>query len=152
MNKDKILNIIKKNVSVEASQGFMFTKKQVFDNVVYLMENPYTIVKEKYGFVMLYVPENPYLYKVHLFSDCKLYEVVKAAREITIEIFNETNAIKLYGITSSKSIVHGSSRSGWKLEGTLTKSYICADGSLKDQYIMAACRDHYVNTKVLPLY
>lgn len=152
MNKDRIFNIVKKNLSVESGQSFMISKKELFEHIVDLIEAPSTITKEKYGFVMIYVPENPYLLKVHLFSDCKLYDVVKAAKEITVEVFNESHAIKLYGITSSKGIVHGSSRSGWKLEGTLTKSYICSDGTLKDQYIMAACRENYVSTKVHPMY
>lgn len=152
MDKDKILKIVKKNVSVETAQSFLYTKEQIFNSIVELIEDPATIVKEKYGFVMMYVPETPYLYKVHLFSDCKMYDVVRGAREITVEMFNETHAVKLYGITSSKGITHGSSRSGWKLEGTLTKSYMCANGTLKDQYIMAACREDYVSSKVYPLY
>lgn len=121
-------------------------KDHIFQDMVHDLENGYSLALERNGVVFYFVPENEWLYRMHLFSkaqDLKL--AIEGSLYLTNQIFDLMPKLqKVYGITPHKGLLRVSEKYGWKYEGILTQSFMTSDGALKDQYIFGVTRSENI--------
>ena len=118
------------------------TKDEIYqdmlDDITYQKAFPF----EKDGVVFYIVPETRWLYRLHLFSTAKSYNIcIDAGKFLTNFIFDNTSVEKLYGITPLTSLIKVSKKFGWVHEGTLKSSFMSKEQILKDQYLFGVTRN-----------
>lgn len=118
-------------------------KDRIFQDMVNDIKNGYALALEKNGVVFYFVPENEWLYRMHLFSKAENISLaIEGGKHLTNRVFDLMPKLqKIYGITPLKSLVRVSEKFGWKHEGTLKESFMTKDGTLKDQYVFGVSRN-----------
>jgi len=118
------------------------TKDQIFESMLFDMQEGRAVPIEKDGFIFYIVPETKWLVRVHMFSKAvSSITALKASMFLTDFVFDNTKINKMYGITPLRSMLKVSERVGWKHEGTLTQSFMSENGYYKDQHIFGVTRE-----------
>lgn len=140
-NTDTIKKIIYDNIDPVAMQSPDATKDEIFDTIIKGLEANLSFALTKNDVVMVFVPEGVALLKMHFFSNNKGFSIVDANLHMCNYVFRNSNYQKIYGVTANKKMVKYAIRARWKHEGTLTKSFLDANGNLVDQYILGLTRE-----------
>jgi len=145
MNKilnEKVARIIYEQIDPWIFQSPEKTKDDIFSEIEIDIKSGRSLPLEKDGFIFYIVPETKWLARVHMFAkSSNPIKSLNASIFLTDLIFNNSKVMKLYGITSLKSMLKVSEKIGWKHEGTITKSFMTKEGDLKDQYIFGITRE-----------
>ncbi len=139
---EKVARIIYEQIDPWTFQSPEKTKDEIFNEIELDIKNGKSLPLEKDGFIFYLVPETKWLARVHMFAkNDNPIKSLKASVFLTDLIFDNSKVMKLYGITSLKSMIKVSERIGWKHEGKITKSFMTKEGNLEDQYIFGITRE-----------
>lgn len=139
---EKVARIIYEQIDPWIFQSPEKTKDEIFGEIELDIKTGRSLPLEKDGFIFYVVPETKWLARVHIFAkNNSPIKSLKASVFLTDLIFDNSKVMKLYGITSLKSMIKVSERIGWKHEGTITKSFMTKEGNIKDQYIFGVTRE-----------
>lgn len=139
---EKVARIIYEQIDPWIFQSPEKTKDDIFNEIEIDIKSGRSLPLEKDGFIFYIVPETKWLARVHMFAkSTNPIKSLNASIFLTDLIFNNSKVMKLYGITSLKSMLKVSEKIGWKHEGTITKSFMTKEGDLKDQYIFGITRE-----------
>lgn len=139
---EKVARIIYEQIDPWIFQSPEKTKDDIFSEIEIDIKSGRSLPLEKDGFIFYIVPETKWLARVHMFAkSTNPIKSLNASIFLTDLIFNNSKVMKLYGITSLKSMLKVSEKIGWKHEGTITKSFMTKEGDLKDQYIFGITRE-----------
>lgn len=139
---EKAARIIYEQIDPWIFQSPEKTKDDIFGEIELDIKLGKSLPLEKDGFIFYIVPETKWLARVHMFAkNDSPIKSLKASVFLTNLIFDNSKVMKLYGITSLKSMIKVSERIGWKHEGTITESFMTKEGNLKDQYIFGITRE-----------
>ena len=145
MNKilnEKVARIIYEQIDPWIFQSPEKTKDDIFNEIEIDIKSGRSLPLEKDGFIFYIVPETKWLARVHMFAkSSNPIKSLKSSIFLTDLIFDNSKVMKLYGITSLKSMLKVSEKIGWKHEGTITKSFMTTEGDLKDQYVFGITRE-----------
>lgn len=145
----RILDIIWKDLDVEAAQMPSRTKQEIFNKICADLKAKTTFAIHKSDVVFYAVPDSPWVARLHVFTvDEGVYirERFKAGTDLTKFIFRNTKIEKIYGVTANKKFLALAKHAKWKpgQEGILTKSYKTNDGELIDQYLISVNRSEFM--------
>lgn len=139
---EKAARIIYEQIDPWIFQSPEKTKDDIFGEIELDIKLGKSLPLEKDGFIFYIVPETKWLARVHMFAkNDSPIKSLKASVFLTNLIFDNSKVMKLYGITSLKSMIKVSERIGWKHEGTITESFMTKEGNLKDQYVFGITRE-----------
>ena len=139
---EKVARIIYEQIDPWIFQSPEKTKDEIFGEIELDIKTGRSLPLEKDGFIFYVVPETKWLARVHIFAkNNSPIKSLKASVFLTDLIFDNSKVMKLYGITSLKSMIKVSERIGWKHEGKITKSFMTKEGNLEDQYIFGITRE-----------
>jgi|688.fasta_scaffold442477_3 hypothetical protein len=145
----RILDIIWKDLDVEAAQMPSRTKQEIFNKICSDLKAKTTFAIHKSDVVFLVIPDSPWVARLHIFTvdeGVNMRERMKAGKELTAFIFRNTKIEKVYGVTANKKFITMGKYAGWKpgQEGVLSKSYHTNDGKLIDQFIVSVNKSEFM--------
>lgn len=150
MNDDNPLKIIYDNLDPWMAQMPKYTRDELFAGILSSLKDQSAFFSFEDDLVIYFVPENPWLVKMHFYSKNHSYKSVKALRTILKRVFENSTFEKFVGITPLRKFVLASEKTGiGKLEGVLTKAHKTESGELIDLYVFGVSREDVLGTNLL---
>jgi hypothetical protein len=143
MKHQRLFEVIYENIDPWMMQTPDQSKDQIYSGILLDIKRKISFPLEYDGMVFYLIPETKWLARLHLFSSVKNpIKALNAARHLTRKTFMMIPSLKkIYGITPHMKLKKVCEKVNWKLEGTLTSSFMSSAGKLKDQYIIGIERN-----------
>jgi hypothetical protein len=140
----KTEKIIYEGIDINTSQSG-HTREEIFLDIQEKLYNKRAIAVQSGGLVLYVRGESKYMARMDLFigKDISPYGWITDGHKINKWIFENTETQLMYGISSNKRFIKGVRRGGWKLIGTMPKSFWDGEKFI-DNYIYYCQKEEFL--------